>query len=372
MRLPVLTSVLLLTLLTGTARAGDTTEPAWNPAAAAKYLDERTGWWLSWPSASRGQHTVCISCHTTLPFALARSALEERPGQSAGPVEKQLIENVKKRVRNWGKIVDSTPEKNPFVPFYGGKRRLSALGTESVLNALVLVNHDARRSKGILSMSARRALGHLWEQQQENGAWLWLDFGLQPWEKDAYNGAALAAVAVGTAGKDYYERADLQPKLAALKKHLKTALPHQPLHHRLLGLWASSRLPGILANEDKKKLIDEVLHLQEADGGWKLPKLGKTAGGKGEWHSHGSYPKGATSDGYATGLVVLALKRSGVRADHPKLKHGVAWLVTHQKDGSWPINYPNLPRDPQTDTGKFMRDAATAFAVLGLTEPDAP
>ena len=42
--------------------------------------------------------------------------------------------------------------------------------------------------------------------------------------------------------------------------------------------------------------------------------------------------------------------------------------VFAQKDGVWPLTYPNKPRDPRDDVGKFMRDAATAFAVLALTE----
>jgi squalene-hopene/tetraprenyl-beta-curcumene cyclase len=244
-----------------------------------------------------------------------------------------------------------------------------------VLNALVLVNHDARRAKGILSEPTRKALAHLWGQQQKNGAWLWLDFGLVPWESDAvYYGASLAAVAVGTAGKDYYEQADVQPKVAALKKYLQTQAAGQPLHHRAVALWASSRLPGALTEEARKRLIEELLNAQEADGGWTLQKLGKRAAGEVGWKSHGAYPEGEVSDGYATGLVVLALKRAGVAADNAKLRKGVAWLAGREKEGSWPAHYPNRKRDPRDNIGKFMRDAATAFAVLALSEPalDAP
>src|SRR5262249_55790763 len=161
----------------------------------------------------------------------ARPALADPLGETAaGAVEKRLIDNLKKRVENWDKIVASTSNKDPFLPFYSNDRKPSALGTEAVINALVLVNNDVRRGKGALSAPTRKALGHLWEQQKENGAWLWLDFGLNPWEKDgAYYGASLAAVAVGTAGKDYYEQADVQDKVAALKKYLQTQSSNQPL-----------------------------------------------------------------------------------------------------------------------------------------------
>src|SRR5207253_8346494 len=142
---------------------------------------------------------------------------------------------LRKRVENWDKIVaDATADKDPFVPFYPMNRKPSALGTEAVVNALVLVNYDARRAKGTLSGPTQKALAYLWQQQQENGAWLWLDFGLNPWEKDgAYYGASLAALAVGTAGRDYYERADVTPKVAALRNYLKSQFPKQLLHHRV-------------------------------------------------------------------------------------------------------------------------------------------
>jgi squalene-hopene/tetraprenyl-beta-curcumene cyclase len=374
-RLAVMTVgvALLATPQLARAQGAAPASPPWSPQAAAKYLDGRADWWLNWSGAARGQGTACLSCHTSMPFALARPALGAHLGETAaGAVERRLFDGLKKRVQNWDKIVsDPAPDKHPFVPFYSGGRKPSALGTESVLNALVLVNHDARRAKGLLSAPTRKALAHLWEQQQANGAWLWLEFGLRPWEKDgAYYGAALAAVAVGTAGKDYYERPDVAPKVAALKKYLKTQFPNRPLHDRVLGLWASSRLPGILSEPDQQKLIAELLSVQEADGGWALPKLGKAASGKGEWKSQGAFPQGAVSDGYATGLVVLALKRAGVAADHPQLQKAIGWLVANQKEGTWPIHYPNRSRDPQTDIGKFMRDAATAFAILALIEPD--
>ncbi len=367
--------VLLAALTVGQARGGDAVAPAWSPEAAANYLDGRAAWWRTWSGSARGQGTVCLSCHTALPIALARPALAERLGETAaGAAEKSLLDSLKKRVESWDRITAETASgTDPFVPFYPKARRLSALGTESVLNALVLVNEDARRAHGVLGALARQALDHLWGQQQANGAWLWLDFGLNPWEKDgAYYGAALAAVAVGTAGPGYYEQANVRPKVAALTNYLRTQAAGQPLHHRAVALWASSRLPGVLAEDARGQLVEELLNAQEADGGWSLPKLGARAAGAGDWRSHGADPGGSVSDGYATGLAVLALKRAGVPPDHPKLRRGLDWLAANQRDGTWPLNYPNKKRDPQENIGKFMRDAATAFAVLALTEPPGP
>jgi squalene-hopene/tetraprenyl-beta-curcumene cyclase len=304
-------------------------------------------------------------------LALARPALGVRLGETAaGAVEKRLLDNLKKRVEHWSEIASPSPgAKDPISPFYPGKKKPSSLGTESVLSALLLVNCDARWAQGRLSEPTKKALDHLWEQQQDDGAWLWLDFGLRPWETDGtYYGASLAAVAVGTAGKDYYEQPGVRPHVLALKKYLKSQFAKQSLHHRVFGLWASSRLPDILTEKDKQLLIEELLTVQEADGGWSLPKLGKKTQEPGVWESHGVYPEGAVSDGYATGLVVLALKRAGLGTENPRLQRGIAWLVSNQREGTWPANYPNRPRNPQDDIGKFMRDAAAAFATLALME----
>jgi squalene-hopene/tetraprenyl-beta-curcumene cyclase len=361
----------LTALSIGESRSGRAEEPSWNPKEGANYLDGRAEWWLKWPSASRGKGTVCASCHTALPIALARPSLGKALNEAtAGAIEQRLIDNMKKRVENWEKIVgDAAADKDPIHAFYADKEEAS-LGTEAVLNALILVNHDAQRKSCVLSTTTRKALAHLWEQQQDDGAWPWLDFGLNPWEKDgAYYGASLAAVAVATAGKSYYDRAEIRPRVASLKTYLKTHNASQPLHHRVLGLWASSRLAGILTPNETQKLIDELFSIQEADGGWSLPKLGKNAAGNAGWNSQGVYPSGLVSDGYATGLVVLALKSAGAPAGGPKLQKGALWLVTHQKEGSWPVNYLNKRRDPQDNVGKFMRDASTGFAILALTEP---
>jgi squalene-hopene/tetraprenyl-beta-curcumene cyclase len=380
--------VFLVTIHVVSVRAEENEKKSWNPKATARYLDERADWWLQWSGSARGQGTACISCHTALPIALAQPALLRGFGETtAGGVEQRLVDNVKKRVENWDKITKrSNSEEDAFRTYYTGERRASSLGTESVLNALVLVNHDHRLKPGAtkeagskqptnvlirqeqseLKESTRKALVHMWEQQKENGAWHWLEFGTSPWEKDAeYFGACLGAIAVGSAGKDYFTQADIQPKVAALVKYLKNQFPNQPLHNQAMCLWASSRLPGILSEQETKKLIDELLNVQESDGGWSLPKLGKP----GVWTSQGAYPEGAISDGYATGLVVLALKRAGLTASNARNQRGIAWLENHQKDGTWPVHYLNKKRDPNTDTGKFMRDAATSFAILALTEP---
>jgi squalene-hopene/tetraprenyl-beta-curcumene cyclase len=298
---------------------------------------------------------------------------KQRGAGNADSVRGKVIANVTRRVEEWGTIVAESPSgKDPCVPYYSDKKKSQSLGTESVLNALVLVNSD-RSAGDELAAPARKALNQLWGQQQANGAWHWLEFGMNPWEKAGeYYGASLAAVAVGMAGPDYYNGAAVRPKVTMLKRYIAAEYANQPLHHRIVALWGDTCLPGCLPAETKEKLIEELFGAQEADGGWCLPKLGHFVTKSGDWKSHGVAPDGAVSDGYATGLVVLALKRADVPSSHEKLRKGVAWLAASQTDGVWPLTYPNKPRDPKDDVGKFMRDAATGFAVLALSEPGKP
>src|SRR5678816_470345 len=57
---------------------------AWSPNKAAAYLDGRAVWWSTWSGAARDHGTFCISCHTTLPYALARPRLRDALHES-GP-----------------------------------------------------------------------------------------------------------------------------------------------------------------------------------------------------------------------------------------------------------------------------------------------
>src|SRR5262245_5799164 len=75
---------------------------AWNARAAAAYLDGRQAWWQQWPNAARDHDTACVSCHTALPYALARPALRRTLGEHdlAAP-ERPMIANIEKRVKIW-------------------------------------------------------------------------------------------------------------------------------------------------------------------------------------------------------------------------------------------------------------------------------
>src|SRR5271168_4256408 len=231
---------------------------SWDPKAAAAYLDYRAGWWMEWTGSARDHETFCVSCHTALPYALSRPALRvalAEPGPSVN--ERRLIDNVTKRVRLW----------NDVGPYYSDQgydhKTAESRGTEAVLNALILASHDAQ--SGQLSNDSRAAFDNMWALQQtvgENrGAWLWLQFDQEPWEANdsAYYGAALAAIAVGTAPGNYGATPEIQDNLARLREYLNRESAAQSTLNRVFLLWASTKLPGLLTPEQQEPIIKEIL-----------------------------------------------------------------------------------------------------------------
>ncbi|WP_165231809.1 hypothetical protein [Aquisphaera insulae] len=367
--------VVILAASVAIANADEPRKP-WDSGAALTYLDGRAEWWSNWPDARRGRGTACVSCHSSMPYAIAIPAMTRLRGKAPAPeAQKRLLSGVRSRVEHWDQIV--SPEKegeDPFVPLYAGARRESALDTEAVLNALVLVVNDPR-TNGKVEAPTGRALDLMWGRQQASGNWRWLEFGLRPWENEAeFFGAALAAVAAGTAGDAYPNgrRPEIEAKTTALRGFLRSRLAASPLlHHQALALWAGSHLEGTFAEDEKGRMVTALLEAQRPDGGWSAKDLGKpvsqpqSAG----WEIRGAHPAGSVSDAYATGLVVLALRRSGRPVTDERLARGLAWLATNQADdGTWPVVYLNHPQDPQEDVGKFVRDAGTAYAIMALTE----
>lgn len=77
----------------------------------------------------------------------------------------------------------------------------------------------------------------------------------------------------------------------------------------------------------------------------------------------------STSDGFATALALLALQEAGVALSEAPLAKGLEWLSANQDPttGSWPASSVNRRRDANSDRGKFMNDAATAYAALVLS-----
>jgi hypothetical protein len=157
----------------------------------------------------------------------------------------------------------------------------------------------------------------------------------------------------------YYEDPKIAANVAALRGYLQSHYDAQPLLNKTVALWASVHLPDLLTHVQRDKLATELLSRQRADGGWSLKDLGN-------WERVDNTPLQDSSDGYATGLVVLALEENGVT--DPRVSHGLDWLADNQDKttGAWPAWSLNKQRDPNSNIGQFMSDAATSYAILAL------
>ena len=194
---------------------------SWDAKSAAAYLDQRETWWMKWPGAKRDHGTFCVSCHTVVPYVIARPALRKALAEEGSTAEERLLlANVTKRVHLWKEVM----------PFYndqedGPHKTAESRSTEAVLNAFILANSDEQTGK--LSQDSRAAFDNMWRLQQgegeARGSWLWEVFNLKPWESRGsdYFGAALAAIAVGTAPENYRDTPEIQNNLTMLGEYLR-------------------------------------------------------------------------------------------------------------------------------------------------------
>ena len=357
----VLVTVGLLTAIGVRSQGQGPDHGSWSPRAAAAYLDGRAVWWATWKNSARDQGTFCVSCHTAMPYALARAslrtALAERESTAA---ERTLFENVARRVTLWKDVAPFYSDQGSGLPKTSESR-----GTEAILNALILATRDA--PGGRLGEDTRTALGNMWVLQMRtgplSGAWAWLNFKYEPWESNdaPYMGASLAALAIGTAPDGYAASVDIQEGLKRLRGYFQREFDRQPAHNRLMALWASTRVSDLLTPEQRQTTIDGVLAAQQADGGWSTASLGS-------FKRIDGTAIDTASDGYATGLVTLVLQQAGVAGD-ARVRKGLEWLKRHQDraTGQWTAASLNKQRDPASDPGRFMSDAATAYAAMSLT-----
>lgn len=251
----------------------------WNPRLAADYLDARQRQWFEWKQA-KATGGPCISCHTGVTYLLARPALRRILGESQ-PVsyEVGLLGALRARA-------SSVDAKDMFQAFAKGPTAVQAVGVETVLAALLLWPNNGHSK---LDRSAQQSFDRLWSLQlkegSERGAWAWFNLGLDPYEMapSVFFGATLAALAVAASPAEYRNQPGVQERVSELNGYLSRARESQPLHNRLMLLWASTKLSGVLPAPARIAVINEAFNKQNADGGWTLQSLGP-------WADHAEAP----------------------------------------------------------------------------------
>lgn len=316
----------------------------------SKYARYGADVWARNPSALiAGEDKACISCHTSLPYALVEPLLD-----GDYPAYGSMIGNINNRILTWS---DNTP-------WYSDKKleQMAALsnlppdalkeflnaeqsrGVEAIFNALIRATHDAY-SDLPPQQETRAAFKNMWENQVESGPaagrWQWIQANLVPWEvadSDIW-GASLAGVAASIFP-------DLAPEknLLALHAALRDAFARDDvsLHTKSAILWCDSETGGqILASDAARRLAEQLLALQRANGGWALRDLGPWA----DWEGSGSdccQKREVRSDAYATGFVTFVLARAGRHlsdGNQVQLEKAIAWI-----DRELANPYPDGPR----------------------------
>ena len=337
--------LIVLTALPGLA--GD-----WSPKLAAQYLDSRQKEWFAWPPA-KIYGGPCISCHTGVTYMLARPALRNVLGESEPTTyETGLKDALLARAGISLKDALKT-QKEPAAS--------QGIGVESIFAALFL---DPEKP------STQPAWDRLWSMQLHEGpakgSWPWFNFNSDPYETSdsGFFGASLAAKAISCTPSVYQERPEIKEHIGELTAYLRSAIPSQPLHNRLLLLWAAAKLPSAVGDA-RQAIIDETLKKQQPDGSWTLAALGP-------WKDHPAAPATDGPSAYATAVAAFALEQAGVPRSDPKLKKALDWLRSKQdkQSGYWSADSMNKRREPGSMPEGFMRDAATAFAVMALIAPE--
>ena len=117
LRVLVPAGMALIAALAGSqVNARGAADAGWDAKAAAAYLDGRAEWWTTWPNAARDRGTYCMSCHTTLPYALARPELRgllERTWAIASQKDK-IVGNLLTRARSWREVEPWYPDQTRY------------------------------------------------------------------------------------------------------------------------------------------------------------------------------------------------------------------------------------------------------------------
>ncbi len=313
----------------------------WSPRLAADYLDGRQKEWFAWaPAKQKGG--VCISCHTGMTYLFARPALRRALGESnPTSYETGLRDSLRARL-------DQNEPKDPSA------HAAQQLGVESVFASL-FVGHD----------DADRAFDRMWALQSKEGkakgGWAWFSLDRDPWEmpESEFYGATLAALATGGLTTEHREN------VLALSAYLQREQAAQPLHNKLMLLWAATKLPEALPQSARRSILEKAWSSQQTDGGWTMHALGP-------WTAHADAPSSTGTNSYATAFTAFALEQGGIPRDDPRLTRALDWLRAHQdrKSGAWPAGSMNKVYEPDSMQIKFMQDAATSFASLALIEAE--
>lgn len=322
-------------------RADEPKRKQYSAALADEFLHQGAQAWMG--------SKDCISCHTTGAYLTTRPALTKFLGKPKEEIRTLFID----QMRRFQKMPAADLQK-------------STRPAQVVYLAAGLAEWDAHVSR-TLSQETREALKLMLATQQTNGTWGSLDCW-PPYESDSYHLATVAGMAAGTApGWLQQQHSDAEAaSLIRLKNYLRTAPPPHD-YGRVLLLWVSTRLPGVLDEGQRKDLIGLLSRHQRADGGWSLRSFATPeawgSGNRADKLRMEPEFKDPPSDGHQTGLAIIVLCETGVPNTDSRIQRGVKWLKENQREsGRW------WTRSLNTDAYQYISYSGTAFPLLALAK----
>jgi len=301
-------------------------EPPAKEFSAVRAAAALDGSALAW----KNEHQ-CVQCHANMMYLIARPALE---GVAPEPREtRELLEWL---------VGERWEQKGLRYP------------AEAVVEAVPLAFHDAQTTQKLHPLT-RKALEKMVSLQRADGSWQWV-FGAPKAFVREFELTMFAALGIAVAPGQYAN--EDKPRLALdrirgfVRKH-----PPRTAYGKGMLLWAASRVEGLQSADERRKAAGELLALQGGDGGWAIENLivgCPTFEGV-------TFSRTRAGDGYGSGFVIFQARNAGVPASDPRIRRGLEWLRTNQREsGRWFV--PSFNKR----TGNVISNSATAFAVMAL------
>jgi squalene-hopene/tetraprenyl-beta-curcumene cyclase len=323
------------------ASAEETKLETFSQKLAVDYLQKGTKAW--------NQTRKCVACHTNGSYITLRPSLTKYLGKPSKENRAFFVVAF-----NQLKVKRSRQLKSGTHP------------AQAIYIASGLAEWDAHVTNK-LSPETKEALKFMFRLQGKSGTWGSVDCW-PPFESSAYHLATVAVMAASTAPGwlEGVEDENLKTGVEKLKQYLRTTTPPHD-YGKVLLLWASTRMEGLIDTKKKHELMDLVWKHQRQDGGWSIRTFSEPE----KWGKGNRAAKlraepqfqNPHSDGHQTGLAVIVLRDSGVAADDPRIQNAVNWLKTNQrKSGRW------WTRSLNTDEYHFITYSGTIYPLTALSK----